>query len=173
MDTSNAISRLYTYVEDVSVDRQTATIITPALCGFHGELVSLAKYSRYTLDCGDKKMKRYSQVFSEIVSAETAHFKLVAKLMHNLGADPLACVCQSLGDGGFSVVTKHVCTPEKMITDAITNEISSISEYEKIITRLNNNNVKRIIDGIILDERMHLEKLRELSSACRVEYFYR
>ena len=154
------------------LDRQTATLILSALCGFHGELTSIIKYSRYTLVCEEKDEKEMAKVFSEMAKAETEHLVLLARFVYKLGEEPISYMCRSIerNNSVFDNI-KGIFTIEKMIIDAIANEILSIKEYEKIIIRSKNEKAKEIVDSIILDERNHLNKLRELATRYKVKIF--
>ena len=166
------VNKLYAHVENVGINRELSTVLTPVFCGFHGELNSITKYSRYSLISAGKHKEELEHVFAEIASDETMHFKLLAKLMYRLGADPFDYAFKAIGDKRFTDCNvKHVCAPEKMITDSIIYEISSINEYEKIMAKVQNDYIKQIIDYIILDERKHLKKLREFSSLYRIKFF--
>ena len=51
-----------------------------------------------------------------------------------------------------------------MIMDDIQGELTAISDYQKMLFILKNEQVEAIIQRIILDEQLHVEKLKEMLS---------
>ena len=49
-----------------------------------------------------------------------------------------------------------------MIEDDILGEKRAIAQYNKMLCRLKNEQVKRIISRILEDEKLHLEKLKSI-----------
>ena len=112
-----------------------------------------------------KKCKKdeYASVIESIAIAEMFHLKLLGNTITALGAQPIYCQNPPTAYNFYS--TKYVTYSRdfiNMIEDDILGERHAISQYSRMLIRLKNEQVKKIVSRIIEDEKLHLEKLNQI-----------
>ena len=91
------------------------------------------------------------------------HLKLLGNTITALGAQPIYCQNPPTAYNFYS--TKYVTYSRdfiNMIEDDILGERHAISQYSRMLIRLKNEQVKKIVSRIIEDEKLHLEKLNQI-----------
>ena len=151
----------YPSIEDILVDYKSASIISPAYCGVHGELDAILQYVYhcfYFKRIGDEQT---AKILMGIAMCEMMHLEMLGELILKLGIDPVFTRRPPIrGDFYNTSQINYSRTPIKMLIDDITAEMVAVSEYEKICERLTNEQVGAVIKRIILDEQLHIKVLR-------------
>ncbi len=91
------------------------------------------------------------------------HLELLGKTIMALGAQPIYCQNPPTAFNFYSA--KYVTYSRNlvnMIEDDILSEKRAIALYVKMLTRLKDEQVKKIINRILEDERLHLQALKEI-----------
>ena len=104
-----------------------------------------------------------TSVIESIAIAEMFHLKLLGNTITALGAQPIYCQNPPTAYNFYS--TKYVTYSRdfiNMIEDDILGERHAISQYSRMLIRLKNEQVKKIVSRIIEDEKLHLEKLNQI-----------
>lgn len=97
-----------------------------------------------------------------IALAEMSHIDLLGKSMLKLGVPPRYIQCPNTEVFYNASQVSRATAPVKMIMDDIQGEMNAISEYQKMLFVLKNEDVSAIIQRITLDEQLHLETLKRL-----------
>ncbi len=152
----------YISFDSLEEDIKSGIIISPAYAGLKSELSAVVQYvyhSFYFESLGDKET---AECLTSIAVSEMEHFEILGKLILKLGIDPVCsvnppCKCNFYNTSQIA----YSKTPQKMLLDDITGEITAIAEYEKMLEKLENERVSAIISRIKLDEEFHVKVLRE------------
>lgn len=153
----------YPTTQDLCEDAYSLSIISPSYASSTGELNAILQYvyhSFYFERCG------YADVAEKLVSiavAEMQHLNLLGQTILALGAPPVYCRNPSTGFDFYSA--KYVAYSRSlkfMLEDDILGERQAISEYDKMLIKLKNQQVKNIVSRIRGDEILHLETLQNI-----------
>ena len=154
--------------EGLCPDAYSLAIISPAYASATGELNAILQYI-YQSFCFDKQgLKEYADDLKGIAIAEMMHLDILGKAIIALGAQPIFCQNPPTAFNFYSA--KYVTYSRNiinMIEDDIIGERRTISQYSKMITRLKNEQLKGIISRIIDDEKLHLDRLKEILQALK------
>lgn len=139
-------------------DLQSALIIYPLYAGLHGELESALFYFEQFFLLKEQKGNEMRDVFLGILSCEIRHLSYLYKTLYFLGVRP------KLNENN-----KHFCakkeiksqTLSEIFLDALAMESVAVNEYLSVLNKLKNEKVKKIIERILLDERLHCNILQE------------
>ena len=152
-------------IKDISNDAYSLRVISPAYASSTGELNAILQYIYHSFffeKCG------YADVAEKLVSiavAEMQHLDILGRTILALGAPPLFCRYPNSGFDFYS--TKYVAYSRSlkfMLEDDILGEKQAISEYDCMLKKLKNKQVKEIVSRIRQDEILHLETLQKILS---------
>ena len=149
--------------DGISPDAYSLAVISPAYASSTGELNAVLQYIYHSLYFDKHDMKDIAETLESIAIAEMIHLKLLGKTITALGAQPIYCQNPPTAFNFYS--TKYVsysCNLVNMIEDDIMGEKHAICQYSKILARLKNEQVKKIVSRILDDEKLHLETLKEI-----------
>lgn len=149
--------------EGLCPDAYSLGIISPAYASCTGELNAILQYFYHYFNFDREGYKEIAGNLESIAVAEMLHLKLLGKTMLALGAQPIYCQNPPTAYNFYSA--KYVTYSRNlkhMIEDDIIGERHAIALYSKMLTRLKNEQVKKIISRILEDEKLHLEKLKEI-----------
>lgn len=150
-------------IKNLSADAYSLRVISTAYASPTGELNAILQYVYHSLffkRCG------YADVADKLVSiavAEMQHLDLLGQTILALGAPPVFCRYPSSGFDYYS--TKYVAYSRSlkfMLEDDILGEQQAISDYDKMLKKLQNVQVKEIVSRIRADEILHLETLQNI-----------
>ncbi|MEG1510205.1 MAG: ferritin family protein [Clostridia bacterium] len=91
--------------------------------------------------------------------AEMSHHEKLAESIVNLKGDPVIAGGYNWWTGANVNYTKQI---KNIILTNIIDEQNAIKQYEQTNRFINNMEVKALIDRIIMDEELHIIKLKEL-----------
>lgn len=153
----------YPTTDNLCPDAYSVSVICPAFASPSGELNSILQYFYHYFNFEKQGLHEYASVLESIAIAEMFHLKLLGKTITALGAQPIYCQNPPTAYNFYS--TKYVTYSRdlvNMIEDDILGEKHAISQYSKMLSRLRNEQVKQIVSRILEDEKLHLEKLKEI-----------
>ena len=149
----------YPNVDNLSPDVRSAKIISFAYSSLYGELSAILQYHYHNFWIEDPQI---ALLYEQIAIAEMMHFEMLGKAMKQLGVDPL--YRQKPQEPNLWYNTSSISyskTLPKMLLDDIQGEMNAIADYKKMLMVLNNEQVESLIQRIILDEELHLERLSQ------------
>lgn len=157
-----AVDLPYPSVDEIACDKVAASIIYPAFIGAHSELNAIIQYTYHELEYKYKGQDRIGEILMGISISEMEHFHLLGQTLKKLKANSIFIdYPQYVRPISFTgaMLSEKDCS--KMILDDIVGEMFAIEKYEKMLDLLTNEQVKKIIERIVLDEKLHLKTLKE------------
>lgn len=107
--------------------------------------------------------KEYKEILKGIAITEMHHLEILGLLIKELGFTPIYVSVLNNKTKWFSgEYINYSKEWKKMLLDNIKYEKQAILNYEKIITKTTDENIKHILKRIILDERLHIEIFQKL-----------
>lgn len=149
--------------EGLNPDAYSLAVISPAYASSTGELNAILQYFYHFFNFDKCGYEEYARDLESIAIAEMLHLELLGKTIMALGAQPIYCQNPPTAYNFYSA--KYVTYSRNltnMIEDDIIGERRAIALYSKMLTRLKNEQLKAIISRILEDEKLHLEKLKEI-----------
>ena len=151
----------YPSTDTLEKDVRSGNIISFAYATLKGELTAILQYIYHHFYFGQFEENDADTLMS-IAVAEMVHLDILGKAMLRLGVSPKYVQCpNTTAYFNTSTVSKST-TPQKMLMDDIQGELNAIADYQKMLFVLKNEQVEAIIQRIILDEQLHLEKLKQM-----------
>ncbi len=152
----------YPSLKNITEDKRSAYVISPAYSGLNGELNAILSYEYHSQFFNKLNMPEFKETVQRIAVAEMEHLEILGELLIKLGANPVYTL-RAFDKYDFyntsNVSESNV--PEKMILDEIAAEINTVNDYcemEKVLPE----NVSAVIKRIKLDEELHIKALKEL-----------
>ncbi len=142
-------------------DLHSATVLSFAYASQKGELTATLQYlfHHYYFEQFDKEDAQTLQCIS---LAEMMHFQMLGKAILNLGGNP-KYFDKLGGKNWYNTSNVSVATtPQKMLMEDVMGEMDAITDYKKMIFVLKNEQVCALVERIILDEQLHLQRLKNL-----------
>ncbi len=149
--------------EGLCHDAYSLAVISPAYATSTGELNAVLQYFYHYFNFDKQGYKQYAADLESIAIAEMLHLELLGKTIIALGAQPIYSQNPPTAFNFYSA--KYVSYSRNlvnMIEDDIMCEKHAIALYNKMLCRLKNEQIKKIISRILADEKLHLEKLNEI-----------
>ena len=152
----------YPNIDDVGVDKKSASIISPSFSGGHGELNATLQYVYHHFNFNEQKDEESAEILMGIAVAEMKHLEMLGELLAKLGADPIYTRFPPYKNDFYTAATvSYSKTPRKMILDDVLAEMLAIKDYSKMLVELENEKVCAVIRRIMLDEELHLKVLKD------------
>ena len=101
-----------------------------------------------------------ARVFAEIAEEDLLHAKHLAQAIISLGGDPIFCSTQGKWLGGR--VVDYVKGIKQMLGINIEAKEKLIIDYKTTLTKIEEIEIKRMIEGILNEEENHLLKLKSV-----------
>lgn len=149
--------------EGICPDAYSLAVISPAYASSTGELNAILQYFYHYFNFNKQGYEEYARDLESIAIAEMLHLELLGKTIIALGAQPVYCQNPPTAFNFYSA--KYVTYSRNlvnMIEDDIIGEKRAIAQYTKMLCKLKNEQIKSIIARILEDEKLHLEKLKEI-----------
>ncbi|MBO5327924.1 MAG: hypothetical protein J6B04_01980 [Clostridia bacterium] len=158
----------YPSLELISEDCYSLRVISPAYASSTSELNTILQYVYHSFHLNAKGFNHFAEDLQSIAVAEMMHLKLLGETILALGALPVFAQNPSTAFNFYSAkFVSYSTSPVCMIEDDIRGEIQAIKGYKKMLALLKSERVKAVIYRIILDEELHLEKLKEILFALK------
>ena len=149
--------------DGICPDAYSLAVISPAYASSTGELNAILQYLYHYFNFEQQGLKEYAETLESIAVAEMLHLKLLGETITALGSQPIYCQYPPTAYNFYS--TKFVSYSRNlvnMIEDDIMDEKHAICQYSKMLARLKNEQVKKIVSRILEDEKLHLATLKEI-----------
>ena len=151
----------YPSTDTLTKDVRSGQIISFAYATLRGELTATLQYV-YHHFYFDEIEKTDAEILMAIAKAEMIHIDILGTAMLKLGVSPRYVQMPNTNNFYNTSTVSQSKTAQKMIMDDIQGELNAIADYQKMLFILKNEQVEAIIQRIILDEQLHLEKLKEM-----------
>ena len=135
--------------------------------GTKSEFTSLTQYMyQHYIVWSNPKLNNLSETLEKIAIQEMKHHEIVAKILVKCGIDPKNCVYidgnSNLCDYWKANSVSYEKTLLRMFESNILLEQRAIEEYNEIIAKTDNINLKKIILRILRDEEEHLQYFNDV-----------
>ena len=148
----------YPSASDLKTDLLSAKTIYPLYSGLHGELNSVAFYSKRFVHLKRNGNADICDLFLGIIACEIKHFSYLGKAIFFLGAIPKIISEENYrAEKDFG----RVISTRQILLDAVSQKSTNITEYERVKSKLKSESVMKIIERIIIDERLHLALIKD------------
>lgn len=154
----------YPSVDGLTEDLKSVRIISPAYAASGiSEMTASTQYIYQHFIFKKLGMKSIADTLEGIGIAEMSHIDLLGTMIMNMGVYPIYTANPMRYCDFFSTKkNKYDTNPQKMIIEDISDEIAAIDLYKSMLKQLQNEQVAAVIARIILDEKMHIEVLKEI-----------
>lgn len=150
-------------LSNLTPDRKNACIIMPAYADAKSELTAVLQYIYQSILFGVCGNKEYATIIEEIAIAEMRHLDLLGEALTRLGVAPVYARRPPEKCHFYSSCAVHYTTsPVEMIAADITAEQEAIAAYESMLACITEPTLGALISRIVLDERLHLKKFKEM-----------
>ena len=151
----------YPSTDNLTTDIRSGNIISFAYATLKGELTATLQYV-YHHFFFDRIDETDSEILMAIAKAEMIHIDILGTAMLRLGVNPRYVQCPNTNAYFNTSTVSQATSAQKMLMEDIQGEMTAIADYQKMLFVLKNEQVEAIIQRIILDEQLHLEKLKEM-----------
>lgn len=144
-------------------DAYSLRLISPAYASSTGELNAVLQYVYHSFFFKSRGYRDVAEKLVSIAVAEMLHLNLLGQTILALGAPPVYCRCPYNGFDFYSA--KYVAYSRSlkfMLEDDIIGEREAICQYDHMLKKLRNLQVKEIVSRIRADEVLHLETLQNI-----------
>lgn len=151
----------YPDLSGLTTDLRAARIISPAYAAAGSELTAILQYIFHGHNYTYRQLPDYGELMDEIAIAEMRHFDLLGETLLKLGANPIYSACPPIPRCFYSAeAVNYTTVPASMLLSDIAAETAAIDGYERMLTMLENETVSALVSRIILDEKLHLTRLK-------------
>ena len=135
--------------------------------GTKSEFTSLTQYMyQHYIVWSNPKLNNLSETLEKIAIQEMKHHEIIAKILVKCGIDPKNCVYidsnPNLCDYWKASSVSYEKTLTKMFESNIFLEQRAIDDYNEVIDKTDNANLKQIILRILQDEEQHLKYFNDV-----------
>lgn len=113
-------------------------------------------YQAYIIHLMDDNI---AEIIENIAISEMRHHEILGEMIATLGGNPVIGAKKGWWSGSYLNYTKNI---RDMLIHNINIEQKAIEHYYFTISKLNNDSIKRVIERIILDEKIHIETFKAL-----------
>lgn len=145
----------------VAENPSEAKLLMPVYSGSAGELTAVLTYAYQSYIT--PKYPELAKALKGIAVTEMKHHALLGKTIYALGGYPIMGA-RTYWNGSFA---DYTTSPKKYLAENIIAEQNAIMNYERTILNLSTDEVKLLLERIILDEEIHIKIFKELLK----EYF--
>lgn len=126
--------------------------------GTISEFTAVGQYSFQSIFLNE--YKELSKILESISITEMRHLKILGELIQTLGLIPYYVTYKNNSPIPWNSDNINYTTNYRdMLTSNIRNEELSIQKYNELISETNDQNIKDILNRIIMDEKKHIEVL--------------
>ncbi len=151
----------YPDLSGLKKDRRNVCILAPAYADCHSETTAIFQYIFHSFSFDAKGFKEFADMLLSIAVSEMHHLDLLGEAIIRLGADPVfARRSPEKCDFYTTAFVNYSTEPAAMLTADISGETQAIQIYEQMLEKLSDPTLCALISRIILDERLHLQRLK-------------
>lgn len=156
-----AVNLPYPSTDNLLPDPSAAKIIAPAYASAHSELATVLQYTYHTFWFEQERQAETQYLLEGISVCEMHHLDILGTTLLKLGTDPKFAAHPHASANFFNTSSiSYSKTPVKMLLDDVAGEMGAIKGYEAMLRQLRNEAVAAVIQRILLDEYLHLDRLR-------------
>lgn len=147
-------------VEGITNDAYALRLISPAYASHVSELNAILQYIYHSFFFNRSGFGKIGETLKSIAIAEMLHLDILGETILALGAPPLYCRYPYSSFDFYN--TKYVSYSRSlkyMLEDDIIGEKQAVAEYDNMLKKLQNLQVKAIVSRIRADEILHIETL--------------
>jgi len=154
----------YPSVDGLTMDLESVRIISPAYAApGPAEMTASLTYTFQHFIFKKLGMENIADTLEGISIAEMSHIDLLGTMITNMGVTPIYTSNPMRCTDFYSTRNVNYTTnPQKMIIDDIADEFAAIDLYKCMISKLKNEQVGAVLSRIILDEKVHVEVLKQI-----------
>lgn len=151
----------YPDLSGLAPDCKSVCILSPAYADSHSELTAILQYIFHGFNFGALGNSEYALMMEEIAIAEMRHLDLLGEALIRLGTSPVYSRRPPEKCDFYSACHVDYSTqPASMLSADICGEKQAIACYEQMLDKLCNPILESLISRILLDEHLHLERLK-------------
>lgn len=155
-----AVDLPYPSLDGIEMDIRSARIISPAYAAQASELTAICQYFYHHLQFERQGEEELSTLLEEISITEMHHLDILGTMLGKLGVNAILTANPPIANNFFSTAyVNYINSPERMLEADIKGEATAIEDYNKMLEKLDNQDVAAVISRIIMDEELHLEVL--------------
>lgn len=151
----------YPSIAELTKDVRSGNIISFGYATLKGEIAAILQYV-YHHFYFESLNKQDADTLLSIALAEMHHLDILGKTMLKLGVQPRYVQCPNTYAYFNTSQISKATSPAKMLMDDVEGEMNAISDYQKMLFVLKNEQVAAIIQRIIMDEQLHLETFKNM-----------
>ncbi len=133
-------------------------LLMPVYGGKTSETTAIMGYIFQSYALGDKEPE-ISKCLEKIAISEMRHHDMLGTAIVRLGGVPYIGDNRGFWQGGF---VNYMLNPKEMIQSDINGEKEAIRGYRDVIRLSKNDEIKALIERIIIDEEIHIETLESI-----------
>lgn len=153
---------------EVSVEKKDIEIAKDLLNSYAGRVSEDSAIHDYVFQMMMQDNEEIKKILRGVAIVEMEHLDILGRLIYALGLIPLfASVVDNKTKWFSGEYVNYEKNWEQTLLDNIFQEEVAIKNYEKIIAKTKDKNVKYILKRIILDERIHIEIFTKLLEQTR------
>lgn len=140
----------------VKENLRDAKLLMPNYSGQNGELTAILLYAYQAyISWNDEEL---NNILENIAIVEMHHHELLGEAIHKLGGYPVMGG-KTFWNGSY---VNYTIEPKKFIEIDIAAEELAIMNYERTILNLQEEDLKLLLERIILDEEIHIKIFKQL-----------
>ncbi len=153
----------YPTTEGITTDYCALRIISPAYATNVGELNAVLQYVYHSFFFKKHSFDDIADTLVSIAVAEMKHLNILGGMMLSLGGAPVYSQYPPEGFNFYSAkYVAYSSNLKHMLEDDLLGEKRATRGYERMIAQLKNGQVKAVIERILQDEYLHIEKLTQI-----------
>ena len=147
----------------ISKDLKTARIISPAYASSKSELLAILLYTYQIFQFSYQKREDIAKQLEEISIQEMTHLEWLGQMLIRLGVAPIYTHYPPIPANFFTTrFVPYNSNQIMMIKIDLQGEKQAIADYKKIISQLDNELVKKVIQEIVKQEENHVVILTKI-----------
>lgn len=149
----------YPEIECIKANNKFINLLFDTYAGMDGELTAILQYTYESIMFNNEEI---SKIVRQISIMEMHHLAILGKMLKKLGRPPVYKSGNEISWNAKNInyVMRNV---EEVMKNNIQSEQQAIKNYEKLIEYTNDENIKKLIERIILDEKSHIEVFKAIA----------
>ena len=153
----------YPQAKVVKENKEYANLLSHVYSGSESELTEILLYVYQSMVL-ENTNQEIAKILLEISKVEMHHLYLLGSTIKNLGSNPIYADCNfNLKTYWNSNDVYYDTDLNTMLEIDIESERRAIHDYQMLLTVINDDYIKELIERIILDEQIHLQIFLELA----------
>ena len=161
LNNSNYIKETYPNITLSYLPQEILIMLKRMYAGKRSELTAITQYTyQHFVIWREPKLSNLSNNINQIAIYKMSHYEMLAKVLVRCGIDPKNCVYidgnPNLCDFWKASSVSYEKSLVKMLESDIFLEQRMIQEYNEIINKTDNENLKQILERIIEEDKSYL-----------------